>query len=131
MATNETLWDTIKDCNSITTLYENFTVQVVHETSFTDPFHIKTGVKQGCLLSPTLFLLVIDWITKQTFNKPRGIQWTMTRRLEDLDFADDLALLSHQIKDIREKTNRMNDIGKKLGLMINTKKNPEIDSFKN
>ena len=46
----------------------------------------------------------------------------MTRRLEDLDFADDLALLSHKIKDIRKNTNRMNDIGKKLGLMINTKK---------
>ena len=46
----------------------------------------------------------------------------MKRRLEDLDFSDDLALLSHQIKDIKEKTNRMNDIGKKLGLMINTKK---------
>lgn len=89
----------------IKTLYENFTLQVIHETSFTAPFHVKTGVKQRCLLSPTLFLLVIDWITKQTFKKTRGIQWTMTSSLEDLDFADDLALLSHQIKDIREKTN--------------------------
>ena len=24
-----------------------------------------------------------------------GIQWTLTTRLEDLDFADDIALLSH------------------------------------
>ena len=86
----------------IETLYENFTVQIVHETSFTDPFHVKTGVKQGCLLSPTLFLLVIDWITRQTFNKPRGIQWTMTRRLEDLDFADDLALLSHKMRENKQ-----------------------------
>ena len=40
----------------------------------------------------------------------------MTTILEYLDLADDHALLSHQIKDIREKTNRINDIGKKLGL---------------
>ena len=36
-------------------------------------------------------------------------------------FRDDHALLSHQIKDIREKTKRMNDIGKKLGLRKNNK----------
>ena len=59
-----------KIVNTINALYENFTVQVIHEASFTDLFHVKTVVKQGCLLSPTLFLLVIyiDWITKQAFN---------------------------------------------------------------
>ena len=36
-------------------------------------------------------------------------------------FRDDHALLSHQIKDIREKTKRINDIGKKLGLRKNNK----------
>ena len=28
----------------------------------TDTFHVQTGVRQGCLLSPTIFLLVVDWI---------------------------------------------------------------------
>ena len=32
---------------------------------------------------------------KQSDNQKTGIQWTLTKKLEDLDFADDLALLSH------------------------------------
>ena len=45
----------------------------------------------------------------------------MYRDSVDNDKNTDHALLSHQIKDIREKTKRMNDIGKKLGLRINNK----------
>ena len=31
---------------------------------------------------------------RTTENQPRGIRWTLFNTLEDLDFADDLALLS-------------------------------------
>ena len=38
-------------------------------------FEVKTGVPQGCLLSPFLFLLVIDWIMKTTTTgRNNGIQ---------------------------------------------------------
>ncbi|CAG2187214.1 unnamed protein product [Mytilus edulis] len=53
---------------------------------------------------------------------PRGIQWNFAQRLEDLDFADDLALLSHRLKDMRDKTTELHETGKKLGLKINIKK---------
>ena len=59
-----------------------------------------TRDSQGCLLSPFLFLLVIDWIMWQTTEKRcDGLQWTIITRLEDLDFADDLtmSLCSHTI----------------------------------
>lgn len=32
---------------------------------------------------------------KKTEGERRGIQWTMWEQLDDLDFADDRALLSH------------------------------------
>jgi hypothetical protein len=40
--------------------------------------------------------------------------------LEDLDFANDLALLSHQHQDTQSKTNDLATRGKQIGLNINT-----------
>ena len=71
--------------------------RVIHAGQLTDSFMVKTGVRQECLLSPFLFLLAIDWIIKKTItNRRNGIEWTPWSQLEDLDFADDLALTQHQ-----------------------------------
>ena len=44
-------------------------------------------------------------MTRTAFvDRKRGIQWTFTTSLEDLDFADDLALLTHRIQDMKDKT---------------------------
>ena len=45
-----------------------------------------------------------------------------TTSLEDLDFADDLALLSHRIQDMRDKTRALEVQGAKVGLKINATK---------
>ena len=72
--------------------------KVIHENQLQliEAFDITTGVGQGCLLSPMLFLLAVDWIMKQaTVGSRNGIQWIMFTQQDDLDFADDIALLSH------------------------------------
>ncbi|XP_071123848.1 uncharacterized protein [Mytilus edulis] len=62
-------------------------------------------------------------VTKQALDTtPRGIQWNFAQRIEDLDFADDLALLSHGLKDMRDKTTELHEIGNKIRLKINIKK---------
>nr|KAG5690758.1 hypothetical protein BaRGS_013048 [Batillaria attramentaria] len=69
--------------------------RIAHAGKLSESFEVKTGVRQGCLLSPFLFFLVIDWIMKATTTgRKNGIQWTLWTQLDDLDFADDLALLS-------------------------------------
>ena len=43
--------------------YNNFRCQVIHAGTLTEPFRVTTGLRQGCLLSPLLFLVVLDWGT--------------------------------------------------------------------
>ena len=53
-------------------------------------------------------LVIIDWIVRRANeDKPRGIVWELINFLEDCDFADDLALLSHAQKDIQEKITKI------------------------
>lgn len=69
-----------------------------------------TGARQGCLLSPYLILLVIDWIIRTTTsgkNNGTCIPWTPVTQLNDLDFADALALHSHNHSKIQGKTTHL------------------------
>ncbi|XP_078361630.1 uncharacterized protein LOC144645988 [Oculina patagonica] len=85
---------------------------------------VRTGVSQGCLLSSLLFLVALDWLRRTAFDRKRGIRWTFSTTLEDLDFAiaDDMALLSHRIQDIKDKTRALKVQGAKVGLKINATK---------
>ena len=56
-------------------------------------FDIINGDRQGYILSPFLFLIILDSIMRKSLNKPQyGISWR-SGRLADLDVADDTAVL--------------------------------------
>jgi hypothetical protein len=59
-----------------------------------------------------------------TDREMRGIRWTMTMTttLEDLDFADDIALLPHCHQDMQEKTDAMATTAANLGINVRIKK---------
>ena len=100
--------------------YQGMTCRVAHDGQTSDSFEVKTGVRQGCLLPPFLVLLVIDWTTKTiTSGRNNGIQWTL---LTQLDFADNLALLSHNRNQMQDKTTRLAKTSADVGLKINLKK---------
>ena len=40
----------------------------------------------------------------ETKGKRNGIQWKILTQLDYLDFADDLALMSHSLRQMRDKT---------------------------
>ena len=116
-----------KIINMLKVQYRGFTCQVLHGGTMTEPIEVKTGVRQGCLLSPLLFLVVLDWVSKNAYEGTRlGLQWTLTQRLEDLDYADDLCLLTHRLVDMKEKGERLQETGGQVGLKINIQKTKEM-----
>ena len=59
---------------------------------------------------------------KTTEGKRNGIQWTPFQQLDDLDFADDIALLSHRQDQGQDKVKLMQERSAEVGLRINIKK---------
>nr|KAG5694142.1 hypothetical protein BaRGS_001469 [Batillaria attramentaria] len=97
--------------------------RIAHAGQLSESFEVKTGVRHGCLLSPFLFFLVIDWIMKTTTaGRKNGIQWTLWTRLDDFNFADDLALLSHSHRQMQDKTTCLEATPAGTGLKINRRK---------
>ena len=113
--------------NMLKVQYHGFTCQVLHGGTMTEPIEVKTGVRQGCLLLPLLFLVVLDWVSKNAYEgKHLGLQWTLTQHLKDLDYADDLCLLTHQLVDMKEKGERLQETAGQVGLKINIQKTKEM-----
>jgi len=72
-------------------LYDGFNCKISHEGKLSDIIEVRNGGRQGCVLSPTPFLLILGRVMKRVKDlKKRGIQWRMKERLEDLDYADDI-----------------------------------------
>lgn len=70
--------------------------QVKSVSGLTEKFEVKVGVHQGSALSPLLFNLVIDFLTRDIQDE---IPWTLL-------YADDVALLSDDPVDLQGKLNR-------------------------
>ncbi|VDP45148.1 unnamed protein product [Schistosoma margrebowiei] len=121
-----TLWKLLRQygvpekiVNIIRNSHDGLQCKVVHGGQLTDAFQVRTGVKQGCLPSPFLFLLVVDWIMRTSTSEGKhGIQWTAQNQLYDLDFADDLALLSHTHEQMQIKTASVAAVSASVGLSI-------------
>ena len=88
-------------------LYENSSCCIQSSRGTSPSFNILSGVKQGCILSPFLFLLVIDFVLKRSLRDGTvGVPWG-SQQLCDLDFADDIALLSQKKDSLQEMTNAL------------------------
>ena len=59
-----------------------------------------------------------NWVTKTAFNRPRGSRWEMIQRLQDLDFVDDICMLSHRLQDANNQMERLNTTAQIVGLKI-------------
>ena len=74
-------------------LYEDVRCVVDVNQTFTDWFTVNNGVKQGCILSPTLFAMFIDDLVSDINSKQAGVD-CQTCSVSALLYADDVVLLA-------------------------------------
>ena len=92
--------------------------------SITSVFPTNQGVKQGCLLSPTLFnifLADLQEVTEKTQCEP--VQITRDTNLGCLIWADDLVLLSKSETGLKNMLDALKSYTSKNGMSLNIKKN--------
>jgi len=72
---------------------EGATTKVRVGSDFSDEFPVKVGVHQGSVLSPLLFAIVMDVVTKEA---RKGV-------LHEILYANDLLLMSESMDDLQRK----------------------------
>jgi len=128
------VWDELKFrglpskfMNIIKEGYEDFNCRVLYESQVCDSMKTSSGVRQGCLLSPLLFLLVMVGVLRRALDgKKRGLTWRLRESLEDLEYADDVCLVFHKYEHMHGKLDDLWKESKKAGLVINYLKTEEI-----
>ena len=118
--------------NTIKAIYTNTKAKVMSPDGETDVFEIMMGVLQGDTLAPFLFVIVLDYALRKAINgREEELGFTMiprrSRRVKakmqtDLDFADDIALISDHIEEAKELLLSVERECKKVGLGINADK---------
>ena len=118
--------------NAIGKMYENTRARVITPDGPTEVFEILAGVLQGDTLAPFIFAIMIDYAMRQAISDQQEmlgftIKARKSRRIppiviSDLDFADDIALISDEIKQAQEFLTRVEIEAAKIGLHLNEKK---------
>ncbi len=115
--------------NAVQVLYSNSTSAVMVDGGISDPFNVTTGVLQGDVLAPFLFIILVDYLLEKASEPGTGVEThpRQSRRypakyLNDLDFADDIALLESSMQRAQLQLTRTSQAAADLGLIISAPK---------
>ena len=98
----------------IMSLYDCSKVCVRVSSNKSKPFNVNVGLRQGCVLSPLLFIVYMNWIDKHS-QVDEGIT-IGTSRVNRLLFADDLTLLATSEGDLQHALDRFATACDKAGM---------------
>ena len=101
-------------------IYENSTAVIEMEEKSRE-FQIKRGIKQGCCLSPKQFNGALQQVFKNLNWQQLGIKID-GKMLNELRFADDVVLISHEKNELLMMMKQLFDTCKKAGLSANIEK---------
>ena len=120
---------------AIMMLYQNTRSMVRSPDGDTDFFDIIAGVLQGDTLAPYLFIICLDYVLRKALDSNEDLGFTLkeTRsrrypavRITDVDYADDLAVLTNNTKDAMTLLHKIEEAASEIGLYVNAKKTEYI-----
>jgi hypothetical protein len=107
-------------------LNSNSRVRTADGQTLTYAFLALIGVLQGDTLAPLLFIIVLDYILRQSMKEDNGLTVAPRRssrfpavKVTDLDFADDLALISDTIEKVQRLPHDLETAASDIGLHVN------------
>ena len=97
------------------------TVRTGHGT--TDWFQIRKGVRQGCILSPSLFNVYAEYIMRNAGldEAQAGIKLA-GRNINNLRYADDTAFMAESEEELKSLLMKVKEESEKVGLKLNVQK---------
>lgn len=104
--------------------YNNVESGVMNAGFMTNYFKVSRGVRQGCPLSPLLFVLGVEILALKIRQNQlcRGIELPNGQEAKISQFADDTTLIVDNTGSLREAMNIINTFGSISGLRLNKKK---------
>ncbi|GAA6070851.1 receptor-type tyrosine-protein phosphatase F-like, partial [Tachysurus ichikawai] len=89
---------------AVGSLYDRSRSLVRFAGSKSDLFPVHVGLRQGCPLSPVLFIIYMDRISRRS-RVPEGVRF-VDHRILSLLFADDMVLLASSKQDLQRALGR-------------------------
>ncbi|KAI3371761.1 hypothetical protein L3Q82_024310 [Scortum barcoo] len=105
---------------AVRSLYDRSRSLVRIAGSKSDLFPVHVGLRQGCPLSPVLFIIFMDRISRRS-QGPEGVRFG-NHRISSLLFADDVVLLASSSQDLQRVLERFAAECEAAGMRISTSK---------
>jgi hypothetical protein len=105
----------------ISNLYMAQSVKVRLNRGKTRSVNIGRGVKQGCCLSPILFNLSSEYLTKEALEGLGDLK-IGRQIIHTVKYADDLVLLAKEEKVLQDMIDKLTEIGRCYGMEMNVEK---------
>ena len=81
-------------------------------------FPVVTGVRQGCVLAPTLFSTCMDWILGRMLERSSCGASFGNVKISHLDFADDAVIFAETLDILLGALEVLNEQSELLGLRV-------------
>ncbi|EYC03920.1 hypothetical protein Y032_0091g2500 [Ancylostoma ceylanicum] len=99
--------------------YNGSSSSVWTKNELSEEFPIKTEIRQGDVISPQFFNIVVDAIMKKVFDGRSGVQYGDNQFLTDLMFADDSAIFAETYTEATDIISSIAEVAESYGLRIN------------